>query len=342
MSYFLILFFYFENIKINLIKYFKFFLYAIFFIIYYIFNSSNLFIAIGQLLIYISFVCAFIIGINSSYDNKFNQRYLRKFSFVLWAIISIHLVWVFFGLDDITGAFIGGFGKEETYIIFGRYGTTSMPYQFALYCASLFFFSLGKSEYSLGKKIFVVLILAVAMVLSDSRISLAALALTFFGKKSILFSPFLFFLLLILPVNEKMSALLNFDLSIISNDPSLAVRLINIEKYISWVDWSKLLFGGGAQSFLEFSEQYLMPGPLDMGYLRILCEFGLIGFFFLSWLLFISFKGSLIFKKNRIYYPFLFFLLIYLILNEGLFAGKSGHLVFFFLGYFFFKFKKYD
>jgi hypothetical protein len=281
-------------------------------------------------------------GINSSDDNKFNQWYMRKFSFVLWVVIAIHLCWTLIGLDDINGAYIGGFGQDEAYIILGRYGTTSMPFQFALYCASLLFLSLGNSDYSTEKKIFIVLILAAAMVLSDSRISLAALTLTIFGIKSILFAPFIFFILWLFPVNEKMSALLNFDLSIISNDPSLAVRLSNIEKYISWVDWSKLLFGGGAQSFLEFSEQYAMPGPLDMGYLRILCELGIIGFFVLSWLLFISFKGSLIFNKNRIFIRFFIFLLIYLILNEGLFVAKSGHLVFFILGYFFFKFKKYD
>jgi O-antigen ligase len=146
-------------------------------------------------------------------------------------------------------------------------------------------------------------------------------------------------MLLIMPVNQKMSDMLAFDFNALLSDRSLEMRIYNIENYLDWLNNKRILFGGGAQSFLEFSSQYSMPGPLDMGYVRLISEFGIVGILSLIILLVLIFKNKLVYFKNKIYFRFFIFLLIYTILNEGIFAGKSGNLTFFMLGYFFFKFR---
>ena len=291
------------------------------------------------MLLYISFVCSFIIGVRIANGKISDRRFIKKLVIILWIIVGVHLIWTVFGIPDIENEFVSGLGQDEVYIFLGKYGTTSMPFQFSIYCAALIFYILGNKKHSTTYKIISIIILSAAMVLGDSRISLGAMAITIFGFNGILFLPLLLSMLLIMPVNQKMTDMLAFDFNTILSDPSLGMRIYNIENYLGWLNFKKIIFGGGAQSFLEFSSQYSMPGPLDMGYIRLVSEFGIVGILSLIVLLYLIFNNNLIYFKNKVYFRFLIFLLIYTILNEGIFAGKSGNLTFFMLGYFFFKFR---
>lgn len=315
------------------------FIFIIFFIFLYIINSPSPSIALAQILLYISFICSFVIGVRISDREISDRRFIKKLAIILWVIVGIHLMWTILGINDIEGGFNSGLGQDESYILLGRYGTTSMPFQFSIYCASLIFYILGDKKNSYVYKIISIIVLSAAMVLGDSRISLGAISITIFGFNGILFFPLLLSMLMIMPVNQKMTDILAFDFNSILSDPSLGMRIYNIDNYIDWLNYKRIIFGGGAQSFLEFSSQYSMPGPLDMGYIRLVSEFGVFGVLFLIISLALVFNGKLIYIKNKVYFRFFIFLLIYTILNEGIFAAKSGNLTFFMLGYFFFKFR---
>jgi hypothetical protein len=315
------------------------FIFIIFFIFLYIINSPSPSIALAQILLYISFICSFVIGVRISDREISDRRFIKKLAIILWIIVGIHLMWIILGINDIEGGFNSGLGQDESYILLGKYGTTSMPFQFSIYCASLIFYILGDKKNSYAYKIISIIVLSAAMVLGDSRISLGAISITIFGFNGILFLPLLLSMLMIMPVNQKMTDILALDFNSILSDPSLGMRIYNINNYIDWLNYKRIIFGGGAQSFLEFSSQYSMPGPLDMGYIRLVSEFGVFGVLFLIISLALVFNGKLIYIKNKVYFRFFIFLLIYTILNEGIFASKSGNLTFFMLGYFFFKFR---
>ena len=86
-------------------------------------------------------------------------------------------------------------------------------------------------------------------------------------------------------IDLKALSILTSDLQTLISDPSLNVRLQNYFRYLEWLDVSKLLFGGGPLSYMSFSIQYEKPGPLDVLYLRLLSDFGIVAsLFFLFYL----------------------------------------------------------
>lgn len=118
-------------------------------------------------------------------------------------------------------------------------------------------------------------------------------------------------------------------------DPSLQVRLVNMDAMIDWWEIpNNFIFGGGVLSHLEYSYQRGVSGPLDSFYLKMLSDFG-----FVSFILFVAIFIMIIAKNlkdiklnfNMLTAPVLF-VAIYCVLNEGLVSIKSGHIVFFLFG----------
>ena len=297
----------------------------------YVFNSKDYIVAVGQFLLYISLVGAFAHG--ASFVDKENWNVRRIIFSLLKLNIIIHILFYFLDIGTYSGAYVNDAGLEENYYIFGLYGISSMPFQFAVYVAAFVFILMHGG---LGnRKSFVLwsLIACVAMLTGDSRISLVALILAVFGFWTILISPLLLFISNFFQT-KSISVFSNYGA--ISADPSLGMRLLNIENYLDWLSLKKFVLGGGAQSFLEFSEQYGFPGPLDMGYVRMVSEFGVIGFVFamITSMWFVKKRFSI---KHKGLMSALIFCAVYSVLNEGLLATRSGHLMIFVLGLLYFK-----
>lgn len=308
---------------------------AIFFLLFaafaYVINSKSHIVAAGQFLLYISLVGAFAHG--ASFVDKGSLN-IKKIIFALLKLnIAIHFLFYFLDIETYTGAYVNDVGLDEMYYIFGLYGISSMPFQFAVYVAAFVFILLHgglKNRNSFGLWS---LIACIALLTGDSRISLVALVLAVFGFWTILISPSLFF---ISQFFQTKSTSVFSNYGDISADPSLGMRLLNVENYLDWLSLKTFVFGGGAQSFLEFSEQYGFPGPLDMGYVRLVSEFGVIGFVFLMIALMWFVKKRFAIKHSGLISA-LIFCAVYSVLNEGLLATRSGHLMVFIIGLLYFK-----
>ena len=301
------------------------------YLIFYIINSNNHIVAIGQLLLYLSIVSCFVFGVSTKLFFLLNKRIIKRLILFLSMTSLIHVIWITFGIDDFRLNRYQGDSLVDSWIVFGKFGTISFPYQFSVYISVFLFLLLKETKRKNIFSYFWIIIGFVALVTGSSRITFGALIITLFGLKTLFITPILLLVSPFLPLNKVLSVFINFrDLLL---DPSLAMRIINIQNYIDWISIKKVIFGGGAQSFLEFSVQYGKPGPLDMGYLRILTEFGLFGIALIALCLFKFIKLNFSLDTNKYMMRFFIFVLIYLIFNEGLFASKVGHLLSFTLGY---------
>lgn len=309
-------------------------LYILFFLFagcIYVFNSGNYIVAIGQFILYVSLIGAFVHGASLADDDS---RKIRCLIVALLKInIVIHVLFYVLDIETYSGWYINDVGLEENYYIFGMYGISSMPFQFAVYIATFVFMLMHGGVGNRKSFAFWYFIACVAMLTGDSRISLVALILAVFRFWTILISPFLLFASSFFQV-KSISVFSNY--SDLLTDPSLGMRLYNVENYLDWLSLKTFVFGGGAQSFLEFSEQYGFPGPLDMGYLRLVSEFGVIGSLF-AMVVSILFVRKNFLIKNKGLVSALIFCAVYSVLNEGLLATRSGHLIIFAIGLLYFK-----
>jgi hypothetical protein len=229
-----------------------------------------------------------------------------------------------------------GFHTSPSYGLFG------MPFSFC-YVVGLVLV-LHFSKFIELPKVWV-LAYFVAIIVGDSRIVLASIVVVFILNLNIKSFSFLFscsaaFLVFGAEIGDvKSLRIFTMNWSDFLQDPSLKMRLVNIENYLDWVTIKSFLFGGGVLSFLEYSIAYGEPGPLDLLYLRILSDFGIINILLL--LLFISYslwvKRYWVFSNKKVFISLMVFILLYSFFNEGVLAIKTGHITFFTLGLFFYK-----
>lgn len=163
--------------------------------------------------------------------------------------------------------------------LINKYGLLYGPYIYSVYigAALIINFYIKKINYLSYLYSF---IMVIALMYSDSR-SIGWLFIGFYA-----------FLLLknnfknIIPVMGLLLYSINFltnkmsldNITHVTTDPSVGMRLVNYDNYIEWATFDRVLFGGGFRSFLEFSTQYGSPGPIDNLFLRLVAETGFLGF----------------------------------------------------------------
>lgn len=309
---------------------------AILLISIYLYTSSISYVAVVQLLLYFSMYCSYYLGYQAVQDK--NIIFIRVIFFLLAINCLIHLSYYFFQIDSAVVTHINGLGQVENDFVFGLFGVSKMPFQFILYVAAFLFISLAIFS-NLGATTPLTLILIlVSAATSESRIGFFALfvgfILTLKPAKAVVF---LFPAILISPfvLTEKMSFISSMDLTTIMNDPSLVMRLVNLENFITWLSPERVFLGGGAFAHLQFTSTYGQAGALDILFVRLLAEFGFVIFlvgvmYFLLNLWRILNNSNAI--RRRLILGWIFFILAYSIMNEGVIASRSGHLVFFVLG----------
>ena len=62
---------------------------------------------------------------------------------LLIRFLFIHVLYKILDLPSFELRYIGDSGEQEVYDVFGRYGISSMPFQFSLYVASFVFISIA-------------------------------------------------------------------------------------------------------------------------------------------------------------------------------------------------------
>lgn len=300
----------------------------------YLLNSASIVVALGQIVLYWTLYQSYELGLMSASNSPEWRTRLRLFQLLLLCNSLLHLAYYATGLDPVTQTFSNSNEVEENYVVAGLYGTASMPFQFALFACGLFFLTPeknGRSDRALR-----ILIVLAALATGDSRIAAGAFVLAVFGWQAALVVPLIVVLGSSLPASEKMLSVLSLESNQVASDPSLLMRLDNIGNYQDWVTPNTLLFGAGAQGFLEFSKQYGYPGPLDMLYVRVLSEVGLVGLVILTIMSLRRLNTPLWFhakaQSRRMLLSWLVFLFLYSLFNEGIVACRSGHLVFFVTG----------
>lgn len=298
----------------------------VFFIVglFYILNSKNYLVGSVQLLGYLSFFASFKVGF-ISYKNDMGGRscFLSLLYFFIYFTLIVHIL----GLFGFSTVSLG----SEYYNLFGKYGTFGMPFKFGLFLILLTFLISGKI---IKNHISMVLLVAVGILTSDSRISLGCLAIVLFlinsgGFFSLLFlSP-----IALLIASPKMVGLLSSAQSI-GDDGSLVMRIVNFQNYLDWLNIYNLTLGQGALAFLEFGIAYGQPGPLDMLSIRLFSEFGM-PLIIVAFIMFVLFLYKIFNLKYFI--AFLLFFLAYGFFNEGVIALRTGNFFWFVLGVFYSK-----
>ena len=304
----------------------------------YLYTSLSLLAAFAQVLLYISLYCGYYLGLHAFNGDR---RVCVDDIYSLLAInCFIHAVYYYLQLDSFLITHTNGIGQIENDVIFGLFGISKMPFQFILYVGAFLFLTVVRQN-KIGLSFYIAIILALySAATSESRVGLFALLIgIFLTFRPAAAAAVALLAMAVIPftLTEKMSFILAMDYSKIADDPSIGMRLINIENFANWFSLEKILIGGGAFANLQFTSTYGEPGALDMLYVRFLAEFGfpitVIGaayFILNSWRKFIA-SGGL---QRRVILGWLFFICIYSFLNEGVIASRSGHLVFFALGLF--------
>lgn len=299
---------------------------SVFFIVglFYILNSKNYLVGSVQLLGYLSFFASFKVGF-ISYKNDMGGRsfFLSLLYFFIYFTLIVHIL----GLLGLSTVSLG----PEDYNLFGKYGTFGMPFKFGLFLILLTFLISGKI---IKSHISIVLLVAVGILTSDSRISLVCLAIVLFLIKSGGFFSLLFLSpIALLIASPKMVGLFSSAQSI-GDDGSLVMRIVNFQNYLDWLNTYNLTLGQGALAFLEFGIAYGQPGPLDMLSIRLFSEFG-IPLIIVAFIMFVLFLYKIFNLKYFI--AFLLFFLAYGFFNEGVIALRTGNFFWFVLGVFFSK-----
>lgn len=302
----------------------------------YLYSSSNSYVAIAQISLYFSIYCSYYLG--SQIAQARNIVFIKLIYFLLAINCLIHLAYYFFQIDSIVLIHTNGLGQVENDIVFGLFGVSKMPFQFILYVAAFLFISLATFRYLSVTTLFTLILFLVSAATSESRIGFFALFIGFLiTLKPARAVVILFLTLFIVPfvLTDKMSFISSMDLTSIMNDPSLAMRLTNLANFITWLSPERVFVGGGAFAHLQFTSTYGEAGALDILFVRLLAEFGFVTFlvgvmYFLLNLWRILNNNNEI--RRRLILGWIFFILAYSIMNEGVIASRSGHLVFFVLG----------
>jgi hypothetical protein len=230
-----------------------------------------------------------------------------------WRLLGNEKIWSLnYGFFEIPSPFSLVIGTYTIIILLGKFNVTK-PEKVLLITAMLF------SESRIGTGAFFIVMVAI------SRYRIQFLLGTILIYITLLFSKSYF----------KAVSFLTLTSDKLSKDPSLNMRLENMESMIKWWDVSDtFLFGGGVLSHMEYSVFFNRVGPLDSLYLKLFSDFGLISIIILILIvvaLFVKYFNT-IKKNNEIILGPILFVSIYSVLNEGLVSIKSGHLVFFLIG----------
>ena len=305
----------------------------------YIFRGNSPIYATAQLLWYASIIFMFIFS--KSYINEGEEstnRVLRFFRiFINLNLMSHFLSWI---LN------LGGIANTSSQISL-IYGIFNMPYAFALMIGlyGLIVFS-GFLKVSLVEKI----ALITALFIADSKIVLGGFFISLFFilqfRNKILYLlsiPLVIVFVIPAIVNVDLRSLqfLFYSIDDLIQNPSLNVRLFNFYNYLSWVDIGDYLLGAGPLSYMQYSIQYGEPGPLDVFYLRLLSDFGLIPVLIIVslFILYCLKNIKVFFRGNNLLISIFIFLFLYSFFNEGLLVIKTGHICAFLIGIVFWKIK---
>jgi len=296
--------------------------YALFFILvggFYIFNSSSRFVGLVQIFGYLSLFASFKIGSKAVRSESDVIKVAKYLSIAVYAALTIH----FLGLLGIS---IDMYVGEEKYTVFGKYATFGMPFKFGLFLISVLFL-IRAGIITSGK--LMTLMLIISVLTCDSRISVVCIvlivALIFTNAAAIIFfiSP-----LLAVFASSKIVAMFS-GMGGIQDDTSLAMRLVNLDSYVEWLDTYSLLLGHGALAFLEFGQAYGAPGPIDILSVRLFSEFGVP----LSVIAFIIFASILrLVTETRVFLAFIICFVCYGFFNEGAVSLRSGNFYWFSFG----------
>lgn len=288
-------------------------------LIYFI-TSSSLLVALVQLIGYASIIISF--AIIKDVADKDNLRIVVKyFSITVLSQIFFH----FLGLMDINYNIIL---DGKTYHLFGKYGTFGMPFKFGLFClASIFILGAFKKKQPLF-----LLLLMIAVITSDSRISMISffiyLFLTIPSWTPIIIFVSMFSVSFLTSAGKftSMISIISSDFSSIINEGSLVMRVVNFQRYLDWVNLETFIFGAGALSFLEYGIGYGEKGPLDITFLRLITEFGIVISLII---ILLQYRILSAMSKSYIHLIALFIAIVsYSIFNEGIMALRSGHYFF--------------
>ena len=172
----------------------------------------------------------------------------------------------------------------------------------------------------------------IAVITSDSRITMISFFIYLFLTIPS-WTPIIIFIS-ILSVSfltsagkfTSMISIISSGFSSIIVESSLVMRVINFQRYFDWVNLETLIFGAGALSFLEYGIGYGEPGPLDIAFLRLITEFGIV----LSLvMILLQFRIVSAMSKSYIHLTALCIAIVsYSIFNEGIIALRSGHYFF--------------
>lgn len=283
-------------------------------LIVYLSVSKNLPVATIQICTYLSLFISAVISIR----NKF-----RFFRLLLNINMMIHLIFVVLPFENIVFNYVNGFGLGSQDTLLGKYGAFGMPYTFASFLVFSYFIL---PKITLLERILIL----ICMFTCDSRIGILSFLITLTNFKWFITTPIVSLALYLIPIDNKISDFfrLMFEnglLSVLTNDPSLAMRFINIQNFFHWFSGARFTFGGGAQSFLEYSIQYGAPGPLDMGYIRLLTEFGVLGSIGVIIIICYQLNKNMLTTNLLRYYAFIG---VFSLVNDGPFALRVGSLFF--------------
>lgn len=306
-------------------------------VLIYLIVSSNVAVGLAQLIIYASLYSAYYIGNRVQINRRLTH--LRWLFYLLAVNCLVHIAFHFFNFNSIILTHTNGLGQQENDVVFGLFGTSKMPFQFILYVAALFYL-LFTFRWKLGfLAYFIFFIALVAAATSESRIGFVALIFGLyvsFGSikylpLAIILIPFVFISGLL---TDKVASVLTLDVASLGQDPSLSMRLINFENFVNWLSLERIIFGGGGFAHLQFTNTYGEAGALDMFYIRIIAEFGII--WTTAALLFLLYRASRIImlsaRGRSLAIGWIVFIGLYSLVNEGVISSRSGHLIMFLSG----------
>ena len=286
-------------------------------------GESGIFEKAATFLHYISIILFLYLIVDVRIYNY--EKLLKKFNFFVFFNVAIHFIFLLF---DLNYSITNSLGQNN---IIGAFGVLHAPYNFTLLVFSGFII-----EYYLHRKLFTpkTLVLFVAIIFAYSRITFGATIICILlimyndgllkAKNIFSISIGAIFVFAFQSSVPKSFEIFNFFKVSISEDPSLGMRLINIERYIEWLDFYKILFGGGARAYTLFATQYGQPGPFDNIYLRVLSEVGIVGVMVIAFYLYILSKKMNLNIQLKIYFMFL---LIFGLFNESALSIKGAQIV---------------
>lgn len=214
----------------------------------------------------------------------------------------------------------------------GPYGFLDRPYVFSVFIGVAFVLVCSGMGFSHIKATMLIF----GLLNSDSR-SISAIMFFLgvviylkFQRKSLakLFSLLIMVVILVVAANLIEVKVNLRNVSFDEVDPSWLMRLHNIERYMEWVDFSKLIFGNGALAFYQFSDAYGLPGPVDNLYIRMASEIGVLGgIIFISIYLFPLLLSAIHCRRNLIFISYVVAVLFISVFHESLIIPRAGHLL---------------